>query len=74
MRSLYDSDFRYTPDAINLAGKVGDFLAHQMNEFVAKGYSPREVAHVMQGAILEVECETILSKPQAVLSESGREK
>lgn len=59
-QSLFNNDNRYTPDATSI-----DILTHQalkdiFTEFVEKGYSPREIAHIMQLSITDLELQKVL--------------
>lgn len=61
--SLFNEDHRYTPDATTL-----DILTHQalkgiFMQFVEKGYSPREISHIMQLSMFDLELDLVLQGP-----------
>lgn len=63
MKSLYDKNWRYTKDGDSLDRVTNNVLAPIFREWVEQGYSPREISHLMQQIVTDIECETILSKP-----------
>jgi hypothetical protein len=48
MKSLYDSEHRYTVEALELNERVYRALKPIFEEKVAEGYSPREISHVIR--------------------------
>ena len=57
--SLYDKDERFTYDAGRLDMETHAKLAPLMQEYIKKGYSVRQIAHVMLGALQSVELEKV---------------
>lgn len=51
MKSLYDENAKYTSDALALDRESARLIKPLMEEYVAKGYSPREVAHLINDSI-----------------------
>lgn len=62
MKSLYDKNYRYTTDGTYLDQETIIALGDLFARYVKKGYSPREISHVIQSAIEFMECEFVLSK------------
>lgn len=61
MKTLFDKDFKLNlKDGAQLHSKTYRLLEQLFDEYVQKGYSPREIAHIMQGAITEKELYTVL--------------
>lgn len=60
MAGLYNKDHRYTDDARELDERTDAALRELFNEFVRRGYSPREVSHVMADAVRGMELEAVL--------------
>ena len=58
--SLYDKTNRYTEDALVLATQAEDVLDKVFLKWVAAGYSPREISHVIHGVVTDMELEEIL--------------
>jgi hypothetical protein len=57
---LYDSNERYGHDASELDEKIYCAIRPLMDEYLAKGYRAREIAHIMHGTIFDLECMTVL--------------
>lgn len=51
MKSLYNKDYRYTQDAMDLDQQTFLALKNIWDKFIAMGYSPREISHVMQDSV-----------------------
>lgn len=64
MKSLYDNNFRYTPEADEIATNAFDLLKPLFDKWVNLGYSPREISHLVQGQAFEFELEAVLTKEQ----------
>jgi hypothetical protein len=61
--SLYHEEtWRYTDEAISLSNRASILLRPLIEEFIEKGYSPREIAHVIEGAVVELELDAVLDK------------
>lgn len=54
------SDWRYDIDAELLDRMTADVIRPIFAEFVAQGFNPREIAHIMQAAVWDCELDTIL--------------
>ena len=61
MKSLYDKTHRMTEAALALDASTHERLSAIFAEFAAKGFSPREIAHVMHEAVSDLERETVLT-------------
>ena len=55
MKNVYDQNDKYGPEASELDQSVYKVLKPIFTEWVNKGYSPRQLSHVMQGTITELE-------------------
>lgn len=62
MKSFYDKDFRCTPDADQLSSVAFKEISSIFKEWVAKGYSPRDISHVIMGSVWEVEMCTVMDE------------
>lgn len=60
MKSLYDKNFRYTDLARNLEGDVGPLVRSVFSAWVAKGFSPREISHIIQLVVFDAEMTNVL--------------
>lgn len=60
MKSLYDSNFRYTKEAGNLDASVSILISPIFKSYLISGYSPREICHIMNSAISMLELEGLL--------------
>ena len=62
MKSLYNEDHRYTYTKPAEALDMATFQAINplFMKWAEDGYSPREIAHIMQAAINEMELNTII--------------
>ena len=58
--SLYDRDSRYTEEAQALHDRAHGVLRPIFKDFFNAGYSPREIAHIMQEVARDLESEAIL--------------
>ena len=63
-KSLYDGDHRYTREAKALGDKTYDALRHIFEEYVEAGYSPREVSHIIQAEVNDLEYSRVLMCPK----------
>lgn len=61
MKTLYDKNFRWTPEASALDTRIHEALQPLFEEYVAKGYSPREISHVVHGASMQLELMAVLN-------------
>jgi ribosome modulation factor len=59
-KSLYDNEFRYTKDAVALSNATHSLLREIFSQYVKKGYSPREIAHLICGEITDLELNAVL--------------
>ena len=59
-KSLYDLEYRYTADASDLSQATEAALHSIFNKYIKLGYSPREIAHIMNGVILDFELSSII--------------
>lgn len=58
--SLFDKDFRYTPDASRISDQFNAAVHDIFARAVANGFSPREVSHLLIGEAHDLECSTVL--------------
>lgn len=61
IKSLYDDKARYTSQASDLDAETYHALLSIFNKWIKEGYSPREISHLMQATVIDVECSTVLS-------------
>jgi hypothetical protein len=59
-KSLYDSNHRYTPEGSSLDMATTRAVETIFNDYVKKGFSPREISHVMEAVVRDLELEAIL--------------
>lgn len=60
MSLFREKDNRYTKDAEQLDNDATDFLLDLFKEYTKKGYSPREISHVLQLAVFSMELTFVL--------------
>lgn len=60
MKTLFTEDCRYTAEAMNLDSDTWNLLKDTFNAYLEKGFSPREISHIMQGTIRDLECSAVL--------------
>ena len=60
MKSLYNKDFRYTKEAQILDREAHNAIEYMFDRWLAKGYSPREVSHIIKEAVTDFELEAVL--------------
>jgi hypothetical protein len=60
MKSLYDHNHRYTPEADALSNETHLALQGIFDRYIAQGYSPREISHIMQADVWELELSAVL--------------
>lgn len=61
MKSLFDSNHKYSQEAISLDTSISKVLREVFQQYTAQGYSPREIALIAYHAIQDVEFEVIES-------------
>ena len=60
--SLFNEYGAWTEDAQELAAAAGTKLAPLVKEFLGKGYSMREISHILIHEIVGMECEKVLGR------------
>ncbi len=63
MKSLYDKDCRYNKDAQDADHEVTAFVNPIFERLIAAGYNPREISHILIGAIMQEEYSRVLDWP-----------
>lgn len=58
--SLYDKDNRYTDAALEMNEKGYQALRPIFQHYFNQGYSPREIGHILQGMVHDLELEAVL--------------
>lgn len=58
--SLYDENHRYTALADGLDARARSALQPIFDEYVKFGFTPREISHLIQTTVFEIEHETLL--------------
>ncbi len=61
MKSLYDENDYYTPEAIEIENELMKAIAPFFQKWTDRGFSPREISHLSVGVASLLECETILN-------------
>ena len=76
MEKLYMSDSRMNIHGRELDEETNIALRDIFKKYLKKGYSPREIAHIMLGAVFELELQSVISsesekdnRPEKVLVE-----
>lgn len=57
MKSLYDENGKYTPDALHFDGEASRLIRPLLEKIVAEGYRSREAAHLVEDAVSVLGCE-----------------
>lgn len=60
-KSLFDRGHCYTMDAMLLESSAMRLLVPLFGEYLKKGYSPREISHILSGAVRDLKCESLLT-------------
>lgn len=61
MNSLYrEDDYRYTPDGAALDSEATKALESVFAKYLALGYSPREISHIIKHVVTDFELEAVL--------------
>lgn len=55
MKSLFDTNHRYTNDGTDLSEEVSEPIFTVMKKYIAMGYSPREISHIMIQDVIDAE-------------------
>lgn len=62
-KSLYNStNWRYTHDGEELDKLAYYAISKIFQQFLDKGYSPREISHIIQANVSEIELEEVILK------------
>ncbi len=62
MKTLYDKDWRLLDDGIAISDEASEVLSPIIKAYVDKGYSAREISHIVKSVVYEIELEHVLSK------------
>ena len=62
--SLYDENWRYTNDALEMDASISVEIDKAFRKYIEKGYSPREISHLITHTVLSCELEHVLSKEE----------
>jgi hypothetical protein len=54
--SLFNQDTTYTADGMRIDGESSGIFTELFAEYVLKGYSPREIGHIIMMALVNTEC------------------
>jgi hypothetical protein len=57
---LFNEDSRYTEDALKLDREINDALMDIFRKWIDKGYSVREIGHIVGLAVWDVELHYVL--------------
>jgi len=58
---LFDNKYqKYSKEALILDGEIGRALEPIFKKWESKGYSPREISHIITLSTLTIECERVL--------------
>ena len=61
MKSLYDeTEYLFTPEGTECENECYNQLKTIMDKYRKKGYSPREISHIMIDVAINLECVMIL--------------
>jgi len=60
--SLYDSEFKLTKIGADLSKKSFTALSPLFNKYMEMGFSPREISHVIAGALKVLEVHNVNKK------------
>lgn len=60
-KSLYDDNARYTDDAQELENRASQCLSSLFDDWLARGYSPRDISNVMTLLVLDLEMTSVLT-------------
>jgi hypothetical protein len=60
VKSLFDEKFCHTEEAGIIHGRAVVCLRDLFDDYVGRGYSPREIAHIICGAVMVMESGRVL--------------
>jgi len=60
MKSLFNKDYKYTPEAELLDKEANDALKSLFDIWRIKGHNPREISNIIKWAVNDIELESIL--------------
>jgi len=60
MKKLFDSTYTYTKEATDIEDAVVSSIQEVFDNYTLKGYSPREISHIIQSLTMDIECAIIL--------------
>lgn len=60
MKTLYDKNGKYTHETNHFELRIENAIRDIFNEYVDKGYSPRELSHLAQSAVYQLELMAML--------------
>ena len=72
-KTLYDQNCRFTDDAQELSDRAFKALEPIFNEFIFKGYSPREIFGLVVGEALDVQLLAVLRMASKPIPVTGNE-
>lgn len=68
-KSLFDEKFKFTQESLSIDQEVSNSLLPIIQKYVSLGFSPREIAHVIHGAVFELELHVVLGLDYIVKKE-----
>jgi hypothetical protein len=73
-KSFFTETEHWTEEAGELDVKLAQFFRPLFKEYTAKGYSAREVSHIISNVAMSLECETILGMQHRAYKEKQNAK
>ena len=61
MKSLFGDDYRYSEYGLELDREAASHLKDLFDKYLNLGYSPREISHIIQGSVRDLELEAVLN-------------
>ena len=62
MKSLFDENWHFAEGATELDSRAGEVLTPIFNEFLARGYSAREIENVLIELVFEISLQARINK------------
>jgi len=60
VKSLYDKNLRYTPEAFKIDEEAYPTVKAIFDRWIEQGYSPREISHILQACVVDYELYSVL--------------
>lgn len=74
MKSLFDDNAKWTPEGNQLSNEVSHLLTPLFKKWMANGFSPRDIAHIISGEVHMTECCEIMTRDAEIHKQNKGDK